>query len=207
FDPAGNAVKTLYDQQNAYHAKLRTLLAMIAPDVPVNMINAGMSGDTAEGGLKRLARDVLTHQPDVCVVCFGLNDICQGEAHLPVYVEALRDIFHALVEHGVEPLFMTPNMMAVELSPHLDPRILETGVPQRIQAAFAALGDRYMDAARDVCKACNVPVCDCYAKWKQLRALGLDTDDLLSNYLNHPTRDMHWLFAWELFQALMFEAV
>lgn len=206
FDPADNAIKTLYDQQNAYHEKLRTLLAMIGPSVSVNMINAGISGETAEGGLKRLARDVLTYQPDACVVCFGLNDICQGEAHLPVYAEALQGIFHALAEHDVEPLFMTPNMMAVGLSPHLDPRMLETGIPQRIQASFAALGDRYMDAARGVCESCHVPVCDCYAKWKQLRALGLDTDDLLSNYLNHPTRDMHWLFAWELFHTLMFEA-
>ena len=41
----------------------------------------------------------------------------------------------------------------------------------------------------------NVPVIDVYAKWKELESYGIDTSLLLCNYINHPTRKMHYLFA------------
>ena len=48
----------------------------------------------------------------------------------------------------------------------------------------------------------NVPVCDCYALWKQLEAGGVDTTELLSNKINHPTREMNRLFAYELIKTI-----
>ena len=41
----------------------------------VPVINAGISGDTTEGGLSRLDRDVLAHHPRVVVVELGVNDV------------------------------------------------------------------------------------------------------------------------------------
>jgi len=40
----------------------------------VRVINAGISGDTTEGGLGRIERDVLVHQPRLVVVELGVND-------------------------------------------------------------------------------------------------------------------------------------
>ena len=40
----------------------------------VAVVNAGISGDTTEGGLSRLDRDVLAHHPRVVVVELGVND-------------------------------------------------------------------------------------------------------------------------------------
>jgi acyl-CoA thioesterase-1 len=40
----------------------------------VRAINAGISGDTTEGGLARIERDVLVHQPRLVVVELGVND-------------------------------------------------------------------------------------------------------------------------------------
>jgi acyl-CoA thioesterase I len=40
----------------------------------VRTINAGISGDTTEGGLRRVERDVLVHQPQVVVIELGVND-------------------------------------------------------------------------------------------------------------------------------------
>ena len=31
---------------------------------------------------------------------------------------------------------------------------------------------------------------------------GVDITDLLSNYLNHPTRELHWLFAYSLVHTM-----
>jgi acyl-CoA thioesterase I len=41
----------------------------------VPIVNAGISGDTTEGGLIRLDRDVLAHYPRVVVVELGVNDV------------------------------------------------------------------------------------------------------------------------------------
>ena len=43
--------------------------------VGVPVVNAGISGDTTEGGLSRLDRDVLAHHPRVVVVELGVNDV------------------------------------------------------------------------------------------------------------------------------------
>jgi acyl-CoA thioesterase-1 len=40
----------------------------------VRAVNAGISGDTTEGGLGRIERDVLAHRPQVVVVGLGVND-------------------------------------------------------------------------------------------------------------------------------------
>ena len=40
----------------------------------VHAINAGISGDTTDGGLRRIERDVLAHRPRVVVVGLGVND-------------------------------------------------------------------------------------------------------------------------------------
>ena len=40
----------------------------------VRTVNAGISGDTTDGGLRRIERDVLAHRPQVVVVELGVND-------------------------------------------------------------------------------------------------------------------------------------
>jgi hypothetical protein len=62
--------------------------------------------------------------------------------------------------------------------------------------------DAYMGRARQAARAHGVPVCDCYEIWKRLHAAGADTTALLSNYINHPTRELHRMFAHELFTML-----
>ncbi len=63
--------------------------------------------------------------------------------------------------------------------------------------------DAYMDTARKVCIEYNVAICDCYKIWKDMERLGIDTVELLSNKINHPTENMHWLFAFELFKTIL----
>ena len=42
----GNGIETVHDNNNAYHAHLSKILALLYPTVPVNIINAGVSGIT-----------------------------------------------------------------------------------------------------------------------------------------------------------------
>ena len=59
-----------------------------------------------------------------------------------------------------------------------------------------------MQAARAAAEETCVPLCDVYAKWMAMYRSGVDITDLLSNYLNHPTREMHQLFASSLIDTL-----
>ena len=55
------------------------------------------------------------------------------------------------------------------------------------------------------CVRRGVPVCDCYAQWKTMHEAGVDTTELLANQLNHPTREMNWLFAVSLLHSIFNE--
>ena len=98
---------------------------------------------------------------------------------------------------------MTPNMM----NTHVDYRVQDDillGIAKRtMQNQNEGVMDAYMNAARAVADDCGVPVCDVYAKWKRLSELNVNTTALLSNYINHPTREMNYLFAYSLFDTIL----
>ena len=184
--------------ETVYWNRLRQKLNAVRATIPVNVINAGIGGTTAARSVARLDRQVLCHNPDLVIVCFGLNDINGTREQ---YLDSLRTIFTRCRESGAEVIFMTPNM-------------LNTRVDERTEARFAAYAvktaemqnggrmDLYMESACTLAREMDVAVCDCYAKWKELSRTQ-DITDLLANYINHPTREMHELFAQSLFEIIM----
>ena len=50
--------ETYFDKNAAYHMHLSKILSVIFPTVPVNIINAGVSGGSATHGLERMDRSV-----------------------------------------------------------------------------------------------------------------------------------------------------
>ena len=196
-------IETIFDKNGAYHRYLDQIFSVLYPNVPTNIINAGVSGGNAVHGLERLERDVLRHQPDLTVVCFGLNDCNNGPEGIGKYTDALETIFGKLKEAGSEILFMTPNMMNTYVSVHLTDAYVRE-VAERIgENQLNGSLDKYLEAAVATCEKCGVKVCDCYAKWKRLAKNGVDTTSLLANHINHPTREMNWLFAVSLADAIL----
>ena len=141
------AVQTVFEPESGYAADVRKLFALLYPGVPVQFINAGISGDNAPSGLQRLERDVLAYHPDLTEIRAVAEDT---------------------------------------LKIQLDGRL-----------------ERYLDAAREVCTRQGAAVCDCYAKWKLLSQNGVDTTALLANGINHPSREMAWMFAYSLLETMM----
>ena len=192
-----------HDRQHVYHTYLQQILSVLYPSVPVNIINAGVAGMNAQHGLNRLQRDVLIHRPDLTIVCFGLNDCGVGENGIAQYTAALEQIFDQLSAAGSEVIFMTPNMMANRVSPLLTVPLFRTIAEDIAKRQESGILDRYLNAAKELCNRKNIVVCDCYKKWKLLQANGVDTTELLANKINHPTRQMHWLFATSLIETMM----
>lgn len=197
-----NELDNVYDQENTYHHKLAKLLSVLYPNVPINLINAGIAGDNAVGAQSRVQRDVVSHNPDLTVVCFGLNDAALESETLEDYLQALNSIFDQLEACGTEIIFMTPCTMNTRVAYGLDP-FLKNIAKNTAQIQNNGVLDTYMQAAKDLCATRSITVCDCYAKWKQLDACGVDTTALFANKINHPTQDMHWLFAVSLLETML----
>lgn len=194
--------ETEFRSNDAYHNCLKKMLAFLFPNVPVNIINAGISGDNTYGGVKRLQRDVISHCPDLTVVCFGLNDCSKGIEGLEAFKDNLRKIYTTLKECGSEVICMTPNMMNTYISARIERKefieLAEMTIKDQMEGRLKA----YCDAAKQVVEECNVKICDVYSKWEQMYNNGVDTTELLANYFNHPKKEMHWLFAFSLVETM-----
>lgn len=195
-------IETYFDQSSTYHGYVAKILSLLYPSVPVNIINAGISGSNAPHGVMRLEKEVLAHHPDLCVVCFGLNDVMNGVEGISTYTKALSDIFTALKNAGIETIFMTPNMMNTDISVHMKEEAFRKVAQETLVAQNEGIMDAYMNAAIEVCNKHEIPVCDCYKKWKKLADGGVDTTNLLANHINHPKREMNWLFAVSLVETM-----
>ncbi len=200
-----NQIETIFDKMHSYEQYVFEILNILYPVCTVNIINAGISGDNTNRAKVRVDNAVIRHQPDLTVVCYGLNDCGESEDSIVRYVENLREVFTKLKEANSEIIFMTPNMMNTKVSPFLsDPDFirLASAFAKRMEAGWM---DKHMEGARKLCKEMDIPVCDCYALWKKLDKSGVDITELLANKLNHPTRDMNKMFAYELVKTMFGE--
>ncbi len=187
-----------FDFDAVYHARLRRKLLEVNGWVPVSIINAGVAGDNAPMGLARVERDVIAHKPDICVVNFGLNDL---GGTVETYRDAMAAIFDRLQTAGIRVILLTPNLINSYVHEDTVSVFKEFAATT---AAWYAEGrmDAYVDAARALARERSIPVADAYARWKEMAAEGRDITACLSNYINHPTREMHEIFAEELFRVL-----
>ncbi|MDF1535486.1 MAG: GDSL-type esterase/lipase family protein [bacterium] len=72
----------------------------------VEVINAGVAGNTAANGLARLQRDVLDRDPDLVLIAFGLNDMKDGES-VAVFASNLASMVDGILAEGAQPVLLT----------------------------------------------------------------------------------------------------
>ena len=186
------------DYENVYWNLLRKKLNAVRDYIPVNMICAAIGGTTASASLSRLEKQVLQHKPDAVIVCFGLNDV---NGTLENYIRSLRTIFLRCLQEGCEIIFMTPNMMNTYVADDTPSQHLAYAHKTAEMQTNGRM-DRYIAEAIRLAKEMDVTVCDCYSEWKKL-AKTQDTTTLLANRINHPSIEMHRLFADRLFETIM----
>lgn len=194
----GSLLKEI-NYETVYWERLRKKILDIRNYVPVNVINAGIGGIDAAASVERTDLQVLIHNPDLVIICFGLNDV-NGE--LETYISSLRKIFEKCLKHGTDIIFMTPNMLNTYVAEDTKYDIEYAAVTAEYQTSGRM--DIFMSSAVKLAEEMGVPVCDCYAKWKKL-AETQDTTKLLVNRINHPTAEMHELFAQSLFEMIFDE--
>jgi lysophospholipase L1-like esterase len=172
------------------------------PLTTFSVINAGVNGGAAAGGLARLERDVIRHQPDLVIVGFCLNDSALGRPGLPAYranIEAIVGQARAKTESDV--VLLTPNFMASRDNP-------KVAAPHRefVASIVGRQNDgtlkAFVAALREAARTLDVPVADVYAQWEAMASEGVDCTARLSNGLNHPDVEGQRLIAATLFALI-----
>lgn len=194
----GSLVGGTYHYDTVYWNRLRNKLMAVRDYVPVNVINAAIGGTSAKESVERLPKQVLCHQPDLIIVCFGLNDVNGTKED---YLSSMKTIFEACQNSGAEVIFLTPNMLNTYVAEDVEDVYREYAA---ITAEYQNNGrmDDYIKSAISLAESMGVAVCDCYGEWKKLSETQ-DITQLLANRINHPTREMHELFAQKLFEMIL----
>ena len=182
----GDSVTGLYYHtggRRTYTDMIGIALRKAVPDANVTMINAGISGNTAMAGLKRIERDVLAKKPDLVTVMFGLNDMVRRS--VDQYRENLEEIVTRCRAAGAEVLLCTPNAVT-DTSSRPTAKLLE-----------------YCAAMRKVAEEMRVPLCDTYAAFDELR-----TEDRLHWRLTmsdaiHPNMGGHRFIAEQITMTIL----
>jgi lysophospholipase L1-like esterase len=118
------------------------------PERKVRFYNAGIGGDTAAGGLKRLERDVFSRGATVLTVAYGVNDIGWGlkanAEHKKIFLDSIRGILAECRKRGVRVYICTTPITAE------DPEKAEHGFLQKMCDDALNLARSADEAAVDV---------------------------------------------------------
>jgi lysophospholipase L1-like esterase len=76
----GDSITAGYAVRRGFPSFWRQMLAEEYPVASINMVNSGISGDTSMDGLARLDWSVLSYEPDLVTINFGINDCVLGLA-------------------------------------------------------------------------------------------------------------------------------
>jgi lysophospholipase L1-like esterase len=108
-----------------YHEWIELYYLTRLPGAVIDVFNCGISGDRAAGGLQRLNWDILSKQPTVASIMFGMNDVERDlytdapatpeilekrHAALDRYQQNERALVAALQQAGVRVILITPSI-------------------------------------------------------------------------------------------------
>jgi lysophospholipase L1-like esterase len=130
---------------------IRKTLAEKHPDMGIEVIGAGISGNKVPDLQRRLDRDVISKKPTLVVIYIGINDVWHGEKNpargtLPEAFEAgLKDVVHQCQEAGAQVVLCTPSVIGEKAdgSNNLDQRL-----------------DQYAGISRGIATEMKLPLCD-----------------------------------------------
>ncbi len=166
----------------------------------VEIVNAGVPGNTTTLGRRRFERDALAHQPSAIVIQLGINDstvdvwkdppATGSRVSLEDYRENLRYFVDEGRKIGSEVILMTPN--ALRWTPKLRELYGKPPYDPDEENGLNKILESYAQAVRDVAQEKGVPLVDVFAAYGKLS--GPLQDELLPDGM-HPNSNGHQLVA------------
>ncbi|HON68240.1 MAG TPA: SGNH/GDSL hydrolase family protein, partial [Phycisphaerae bacterium] len=192
---------------NSFPMLVETFLTARYPGLAAHFINVGWSGDTVARALLRLDRDVLSHEPDVVVVCLGLNDpeyLPFSEDRLAAYRKDLLQLVEKCKAAGARVWLISPPSVDEEKGRKV--RIQRGGRPGTtdLQAVrYNATLARYAEATKEVAQQTGSGFVDWFAQSAEAFARGRQAGPDFSLTTNglHPNDRAHAMVAASLLKA------
>ena len=174
----GDSITAGYAVRRGFPTFWKEMLVQKYSGVRIEMINSGVSGDTTMDGLARLDWAVLSYEPDLVTINFGINDCVFGlgleefEANL---VEMIRRI-----RAGPASEILLLSSQPLETSPY-DRLVLD-----------------YYQAIERVAKEMDVGFVNVYGAWMERMHQGTPLSSLIIPGLDHPNEAGYRIIAEEL---------
>jgi acyl-CoA thioesterase-1 len=167
--------------RRGYFPRACDALEARAPGLVLDRLEAGLPGDTAFGGRGRLPA-LLSRQPELVLVQFGLNDCFSGE-RVEVYQRNLERLCRSILTAHATPVLVTSCP-------------LEDRGPMRLAQPF-------YQAMRELSASLELPLADTCAHWLAVQAREAAPGSLWQADGVHPTDAGHALMAEGLVEALL----
>ncbi|MFQ5572399.1 MAG: SGNH/GDSL hydrolase family protein [Rhodothermales bacterium] len=147
----GDSITEAGVQPGGYVALINQHLRQAYPDLGIEVIGAGISGNKVPDLLARVERDVLAHAPTLVVIYIGINDVWHWYEFDPegteeaVYEAGLGTLLETIGKAGARVLLCTPSVIGER----------HDGTNES-----DALLETYVAISRSVAERHAVPVCD-----------------------------------------------
>jgi len=157
----------------------REMMKEVYPQALIEVINAGVPGDTAGGGRRRLRRDVLAYDPHCIFIQFALNDAYHGDSP-DTFAENITAMIEEIKGHS-----SADTVLLTSVYLH-NPR----------EDAFVR---PYYERLEQIATTCKLPLASVHEVWRQWIEDGGDFHRLVQYDRVHPTEEGYHLMA----EALM----
>ena len=184
-------LEVIRDYPNCFRALVENKLRQSYPNKEFEFFNFGLSGRDTSGAVE-IVPEIISKDVDLVIMCFGLNDFANQNVEL--FKSNLSSIYERFIARNIKVVLMTHNMVNKYVNNEEPIELKEFASTCALLQNNGGV-DLFVEAEKEIAAKYNVPVIDAYAKWKELESYGIDTSLLLCNYINHPTRKMHYLFA------------
>ncbi|UCH64085.1 MAG: SGNH/GDSL hydrolase family protein [Fidelibacterota bacterium] len=146
----GDSITMQGDQPGGYVTIVRDTLTARHPDLGLEIIGAGISGNKVPNLQDRLHRDVLSKEPTIVFIYIGINDVWhslkpQGGTPRNRYETGLRSILSRITGSGARAVLCTPSVIG-----------------ERYDGANSldTMLDEYSTASRQVARELEIPLLD-----------------------------------------------
>ena len=178
----GDSITDGYGVPRGFVSFLTQQISIAHPDLDLTTINTGMSGDTSQGGLYRLGRDVIEHRPDLVTINFGVNDAFSG----------------------ISPQQFSDNLSAITS------RIRDSGCGRVLFLSCEVIPEDwaerqvlpYWEAMKELAGDMNCVYADVHGRWARELEEGRSESDLIISGDLHPNEEGHRLIAEVVFEAM-----
>jgi acyl-CoA thioesterase-1 len=171
----GDSITEGYGVNEGWPEKLVKELKSKYSQAEIELINKGKAGDTLVDSIYRFEQDVLSYNPDLVTINFGINDALSGVS-LVDFERTLKEIISALKTKTNSDIVV------------ISSEVLEDEVAD-------GMVRKYYDKLQKVSREEKVVFVDIHRIWQQKLRGGKDLASLLIPGLDHPNEEGYKIFA------------